>query len=90
MENYIQLKKKILQDPQIKKKYDALKPEYKLIKEVIKKRLEKGMTQTELAKKIGTKQSAIARFESGNSNPSLLFLQKIANALQSNLIVSIQ
>ena len=54
------------------------------------KTLEKGITQNELAKKVGTKQSAIARLEGGNSNPSLSFLEKIALALGYQLKIQIK
>ena len=57
-------------------------------RQIFEKRLQKGLTQKELAQKIGTKQSAISRLESGKANPSLLFLQKIAKALHSNLEVT--
>ncbi len=43
------------------------------------------MTQKQLAEKIGTKQSNIARLESGNYNPSYQFLQKVAGALDKKL-----
>ncbi|MBT4056345.1 helix-turn-helix transcriptional regulator, partial [Candidatus Peregrinibacteria bacterium] len=56
---------------------------------IIAKRLEQGLTQSELAQKIGTKQSAISRLESGNYNPSFTFLEKVAKALNLNLIVSL-
>lgn len=46
------------------------------------------MTQKQLAEKIGTRQSAISRLESGNANPSIQFLQKVASALDTKLIVS--
>lgn len=80
-----QFKKK----PSLKAAYEALGPEYELIAQVIRKRLDKGLTQTALAKKIGTKQSAIARLESGNYNASLGFLKKVAKALDAKLVVSI-
>ena len=48
-------------------------------------RLEKGLTQAELAKKVGTKQPSIARLESGETPPSILFLNKIAKALDTHL-----
>jgi len=80
---------KALKNPEFKKEYDALELEYSIITQVLKKRLEKGLTQKQLAKKIGTKQSAIARLESGNSNPSIEFLEKIAKALDSKLQVSL-
>ncbi len=54
---------------------------YKLLREIIKYRRERNLTQKELAEIIGTKQSAISRLESGKLNPSIGFLQKVANAL---------
>jgi transcriptional regulator with XRE-family HTH domain len=44
-------------------------------------RIRKGWTQQQLAAAIGTKQSSIARAESGTTIPSLRFVQKVANAL---------
>lgn len=88
MESYTKFKAKILQDKEIAKSYEKLEPEFALIKIIIEKRLEKGLSQRDLACKVGTKQSAISRLESGRSNPSMAFLQKIAKALNSNLEVS--
>jgi len=56
-----------------------------VIEMIIKKRIEGGLSQKELAQKIGTKQSAISRFESGTYNPSLSFLQKVGEALNVKL-----
>ena len=53
---------------------------------LVEARLIKGVTQEELANKLGTFQSAVARIESGNINVSLGFLQRIANALNTSLI----
>lgn len=77
-------------DPELKAEYDALKPQYDLIRAVIGARIEQGITQKELAEKVGTKQSNISRFESGNSNPSLGFIQKIASALGLELSISLK
>lgn len=77
--------KEALKNPKFKAEYDRLGPEYELISSVIAKRIEKKMTQKQLAKKIGTKQSAISRLESGNANPSFTFLQKVADALGTRL-----
>ena len=78
-------KSELLKNNDIKKEYDTLSPRYQLISQVIKARKKKGFTQADLAKKIGTKQSAIARMESGNINPTVGFLEKIAEALDSKL-----
>ena len=76
-------------DPELKKAYDDLEVEYSIIAQVIQKRLDKGFSQKQLAEKIGTKQSAIARLESGNTNPSIGFLRKVASALGGKLQISI-
>jgi len=80
-------KAKWLRDPNFKKAYDELALEYALIELLINLRNEKKLTQAELAEMIGTHQSAIARFESGNYNPSLHFVQKLANALGAKIKV---
>lgn len=89
MINYEKFKREALQDKEVKRLYDELKPEFNLIASVIQKRIERGLTQRALAQKMGTKQSAISRFESGTYNPSLAFLQKIAQALEGELMVAI-
>ncbi|KKS64782.1 transcriptional regulator [Candidatus Daviesbacteria bacterium RIFCSPLOWO2_01_FULL_43_38] len=89
MRNWKDVKKELLKDPEVKKAYDALELEFSIIEQVIQKRLEKGLSQKQLAEKIGTKQSAIARLEGGTTNPSVAFLAKVAKALGSKLQVSI-
>jgi len=53
-------------------------------------RAKKKLTQKALAKKLGTKQSAIARLESGRANPTLEFMQKTAEALDKKLVISFE
>ena len=83
-------KAELFKNPKIKAEYDALEPEYELIRQLIEARTEKNMTQKQLAEKIGTKQSNIARLESGNYNPSFQFLQKVAGALDKRLSVALR
>jgi len=73
--------KEALKDPELRAEYDRQQPEFA----VIRARIEKGLTQEELAKKVGTKQSVISRLESGRANPSVAFLKKLAQALNSHL-----
>ena len=89
MESFTAVKRRMLKNPEFRRAYEALEPEFALIRQIIEKRLKKKLTQTALAKKLGTKQSAIARLESGNYNPSLAFLEKVAEALDSRLVVSL-
>lgn len=89
MKSYTQFKKQLLADKKILKAYDELGPEFALVQTIIEKRIKKGLTQAELAHKIGTKQSSIARLESGTYNPSIGFLEKVAKGLGARLEVSI-
>ena len=77
--------KESLRSPKIRAEYDKLQPEFAVIRAVIEARMRKGVTQKDLAKKIGTKQSVISRLESGRANPSIAFLKKLAEALNSHL-----
>ncbi|TRZ53175.1 XRE family transcriptional regulator [bacterium] len=86
---FSEIKKRALQDPEIKAEYDRLGPEYEIIEAIIRKRLERGMSQKQLADKMGTKQSALSRLESGNYNPSLAFLKKVATALGTSVHISL-
>lgn len=90
MSKWKDLEKELLSDPATKKEFDKLTPRYAVISQLIEVRIKNKMTQLDVAKKIGTKQSAIARLESGNVNPSLEFLQKIAQALNAKLSISLQ
>ncbi len=83
--NFNEFKSEMEQNPEFKKEYDLLESEYDFIRQIISARIEKNMTQKQLAEKIGTKQSSIARLESGNYNPSFQFLQKVADALGKKL-----
>ena len=79
----------ILENKEVQKEYELLEAEYKIIEEIITTRRERNLTQKGLAELIGTKQSNISRLESGNYNPSLGFLQKIAFAMGKKLEVRI-
>ena len=89
MKNYTQLKNKLLQDKKIKNAYDESGSEFDFIRMLIRKRIEKGLSQEELAEKVGTRQSAISRLESGRYNPSFKVLRKVAQALDSEIKISI-
>jgi ribosome-binding protein aMBF1 (putative translation factor) len=78
-------KKELLKDKEVLAEYNRLEPEFEVIRMIIEARQKTGITQKELAEKMGTKQSAIARLEAGNANPSIGFLQKLAKALDKKL-----
>ena len=89
MENFQKFKEELLKDPEVKKEYDRLGPKFQLITSLIEKRLEKGLSQKELAEKMNTKQSAISRLESSEYNPSFDFIQKAAEALDAKVEIKI-
>ncbi|GAG89821.1 unnamed protein product [marine sediment metagenome] len=80
-----EFKKELLKDPEFKKEYEKLEPEYKIIRQILSLRRKKNLTQEQLAKLTGAKQSSIARIESGRHNTSLRLLEKIAEALDTEL-----
>lgn len=88
--DFNEIKKELLKDPEVKREYDRLEPKFALIRSIIDKRIEKNISQEELASRMGTKQSALSRFESGNYNPSLAFMQKVAQALDSKLEIRLR
>jgi ribosome-binding protein aMBF1 (putative translation factor) len=75
--------------PAYRKAYEALAPEFEVASVVIKARIRAGLSQAALAKKIGTKQPAIARIEGGQL-PSTATLQRIAKATGSKLRISLE
>lgn len=90
MINYKQFKSKLLKDKEVSHRYQELGSEFALITMFIQKRLQKKWTQEDLARRADTKQSAIARLESGRYNPSIAFLKKIAHALDVKLEISLR
>ena len=81
------LKEELEKDSELCEEFNALQPEYEIISKLIETRIELGLTQKELAKKCGIKQSNISRLESGKANPTIKFLQKIAKALDVDLYI---
>lgn len=84
------IKNEMMQDEEFKKEYDKLRPRYEIISQIIEIRKEQNLTQEELAKRVGTQKSNISRLESGNYNPSLDFLIKVARSLGKDLCVRMQ
>ena len=66
--------------PEVKEEYDVLAPQYEIIRAEIESRRAIGMTQKQL----------VSRFESGTYNPSLAFLQKMADSLGKTLKISLE
>ncbi len=85
MTNFNDFLEERLKDPNFKKEYDALEPEFNIIQAMIDARESTGMTQKELAEKTGITQADISRLENGNANPSLKTLQRLAEGMGMTL-----
>lgn len=88
--SFEQVKSELLKDLEVKAEYEKLRPRYEAIEQIIRARKEQNMTQAELAGRIGTQKSNISRLESGNYNPTLDMLIKIAQALGKNLSIQLR
>ena len=84
------IKQQLMEDAEFAQEYERLRPRYEVISQIIEARKEQDMTQEELARRIGTQKSNISRLESGNYNPSLDFLVKVANGLGKELIIQMK
>ncbi len=88
-----ELKAKALKKKNVKVIYEALEPEFSLLRELLNARQKAGISQAEIAKLMGTKAPAITRLESslssGKHSPSIATLKKYANALGCHLEIKI-
>ncbi len=85
-----QFKARALKDPAIAAEYEALEPEYEIVRTIIRERIRRGWSQTQLAEAVGSRQPVISRLERGDGNPSLQTLGRIAKALDLSLKVSMR
>ena len=83
------IKKKMLADRGVRAAYDALADEFDLARELIAARVRAGLTQAEVAARMGTTQSVVARLESGAQMPSVNTLLKFAKATRSRPIIKL-
>lgn len=88
--SFEQVRSELLKDPEVKAEYEKLRPRYEAIEQIIRARKEQNISQAELAGRIGTQKSNISRLESGNYNPTLDMLIKIAQALGKNLSIQLR
>jgi len=93
MMTHNELKEKMLSNSEVKAEYDSLEKEFSLFEELLKARTVAGLTQAEVAERMGTKTPAIARLESGGGNkkhsPSLSTLQKYAQAVDCHVEIKL-
>lgn len=74
-----------LKDEEFRKEWEALNPEYTIMKAMIEARTSQGLTQKELSKRSGIAQGDISKMENGNANPSIKTLQRLAYAMGKTL-----
>lgn len=76
---------KRMEDPAFKAEWDALEPEFQIVRAIIEGREEKGFTQAQLAEATGINQANISRLENGTGNPSLQTLKRLAAGMGMKL-----
>jgi ribosome-binding protein aMBF1 (putative translation factor) len=81
--------KRKLQNPEFRAAYDAEDKRIELVLQIIKLRQRRGMTQSDLAKAIGTRQANVSRLERFDANLTLGTLEKVARALGANLQIDL-
>ena len=74
-----------LQDPEFRKEWDALEPEFAIVQALIDTRKNAGLTQKQLSERAGIAQSDISKLESGDGNPSLKTLKRLAAAMDMTI-----
>ncbi len=80
-----ELKKRWMKDPAFRKEHDTLEPEFAVARQLIEARTRAGLTQQELADRMGTTQPVIARLESGRQKPTTKTLERFAKATGSKV-----
>lgn len=88
--NFADLKNEWMKDADFRQAYEDLTLEYEIALALIQARINAGLTQEEIARRMGTSQSVIARLESGKSLPSVKTLSQYAKATGKHLHVSLE
>jgi ribosome-binding protein aMBF1 (putative translation factor) len=84
------VKKKMLADREVRDAYETMADEFGLARELIAARVRAGLTQAELAERMGTTQSVVARLESGARLPSVQTLLRFAKATGARPIIKLR
>ncbi|MCW5977760.1 MAG: helix-turn-helix transcriptional regulator [Bryobacteraceae bacterium] len=90
MARVLDLHRKWMKEPKYRKANDALEEEFVLASALIDARNRAGLTQQELALRMGTTQPVVARLESGRVRPSMRTLERLAEATGSRLLISFE
>ena len=88
MTKFSDLKKKWMEDPEFRKEYDALAPEFDVSEMLVSMRRQGQLTQEQMAERLHTTQSAVARLESGKQDPKLSMLRAYADAAGVDLVIA--
>ena len=83
------IKRELLADPAGEAAYDSMAAEFDMARELIAARSRAGMTQSDVAQRMGTTQSVIARLEGGKRTPSMRTVQRYAQAVGARAVVRI-
>ena len=89
MDDFSRYLEQQLNNPEFKEEWDSSKPEYELMRLLVLARSKNNMTQAELAKKTGIRQSNISRIENGKCSPNLDTLIKLAKGLNKKIQIQI-
>ena len=87
MKSLKDVKAELLANPAVRQAYDAPAPEFALARELIAARTKAGLTQGDVAARMGTTQSVVARIESGRGTPSMQTVKRFANAVGARAVV---
>lgn len=84
------LKREMLEDSATRNAYDAMADEFAIARELIAARARAGLSQGEVAQRMGTTQSVVARLESGKRPPSMRTVERFAQAVGGHLVFRIE
>lgn len=90
MKTHAKLKRELLKNVEVRHEHEALGPEFEIINALIKARTRAGLSQSEVAERMGTTQSVVARLEGGKTSPNVRTLRRYAEATGSTIKVTIE
>jgi DNA-binding XRE family transcriptional regulator len=90
MTELAELKARLLDDAETRAAYESMEAEYAIARELIAARTRAGLSQAQVAERMGTSQSTIARLESGRTLPSLRTLDRYARATGSKAVLRLE
>lgn len=86
--DFKEYKKELMKDPEFVKAYEDLQPNMDIVKAILDARIKQNLSQKELSKLTGINQSEISKLESGERNPSIKLLQRLADGMGLTLKIS--